>query len=141
MNNSHNHSCLGLTTAVYYSKSTTQICTHTERERERERERTLALLMKAPELVLTSLTWLFPESLSATADLFSSDFAYKTKHNKFKTKTQISDSVISLLRSYLRLTIVIKCWHSSSVKNPSYTNALKIPKPKNHTSKSAIFHT
>ena len=51
--------------------------------------------MKAPELVLTSLSWLSPESLSATADLFNSDFAYDnptiTKINK------IENSGISIL--------------------------------------------
>lgn len=45
---------------------------------KRCRKPTLALEMNIPELVLTSLCLLSPDSLSATADLFSSDFAYNT---------------------------------------------------------------
>lgn len=42
------------------------------------RTQTFPLLMNIPELVRTLLTLLFPDILSATADLFSSDFAWQT---------------------------------------------------------------
>lgn len=46
---------------------------------------TLALLMNMPELVRTSLSVLFPDRLSATADRFNSDLAYGIPRPK-KTK-------------------------------------------------------
>ena len=49
-----------------------------------------------PELVRTSLSWLSPESLSATADLLSSDLAYHQIKFKFKTK-QLSIEIQSSL--------------------------------------------
>lgn len=55
---------------------------------------TLALLMNMPELVRTSLSVLFPDRLSATADRFNSDLAYgipRPKKTKGKKENQNPD--------------------------------------------------
>lgn len=60
---------------------------------------TLLLGMNIPELVRTVLSLLFPDSLSATSDLFSSDLAYRRR----KTEIHI-DGMYSISNSMMNVT-------------------------------------